>query len=584
MNKKLNKQLIKDKWYWWLAGLILVGELLFLLIMGEGIYASAHDNLELHVLDYHLLQETGAFFTHGDELPILNGISRDYFASELSLYTMLYILFPTNTAYILGYVLKTVIALFATVLLAKDIWKEKYAQYEGIVVLTGLAFGLLPLYPTFSFPFVSLPYLIWIVRKIWRKPTVGAYVLLFLYPLVSYFTFFGVFILGYFVFALLYIGIWKRKYFLRMLIGLPILTAGYVVCEYRLFKVMLFDSTETIRDTMIMATLEIGEVMITIGDVFVQGIFHADSVHTYFVLPVVILAVILTIINRIRNHTIRELWKEPLVLTVAFILVNSIIYGIYYFEPMRDFVEMILPPAKGLQFNRTVFFNPYLWYVSFFYVLKKLWDGKKYGISYGMALVAIAIVLCSTSRYNDLYMTVKYTAYEMIRQTEANNLTYGEFYSEDLFAEIQESIAYDGEKVLSYGLDPGIAAYSGFYTLDGCLSYYPLSYKEEFRSIIAPALEENESMAAYFDDWGARAYVYPASNDSLYNSLREFTVTDTVLHIDIEAVKALDGEYILSRVEISNEEELGVVLEGVYTNDTSPYTMYVYQVESEDNK
>lgn len=108
-------------WYYVVVLLFFVCEIVLFCLLGENIYVSMHDNLDLHIADYHILSETGTFFSHNVELPLLNGISRDYFASEFSAYSLLYILFPTCTAYCLGLVLKTVIALVSSVLLAKDV-------------------------------------------------------------------------------------------------------------------------------------------------------------------------------------------------------------------------------------------------------------------------------------------------------------------------------------------------------------------------------------------------------------------------------------------------------------------------------
>ncbi|MFI3213449.1 MAG: DUF6044 family protein [Eubacteriales bacterium] len=572
---------LKKKWFWVLSILFIVLEAIFLLLINEGIYCSTHDNLELHVLDYHLLKELGMFFTHGDELPILNGISRDYFFSEFSAYSMLYFLFPTSIAYILGYLLKTIIGLGAFVLLFRDILKEKYQRYEPLVVLMGMAFGLLPLYSTFAFSFVSLPYLIYLLRKICETGRRKYYVLLFLYPLVSYFTFVGIFILGYLVFVVIYTFFKKREYFVKLLISFFVLMIGYIACEYRLFNTMLFDPVATIRDTMVIASLSGGEIISTIWNEFAEGSFHADAVHDYFVFPITMIYFLYLLFTYGKKKEWNLFFKDTYVQIMGLLFLNSVIYGIYYWEPFRTLVETILPPVKGLQFNRTNFFNPFLWYVLFFILLQRIYDMEKKKLSYVLSVIAIFVVLCSNSKYNDLYWTARNYAYRLITGEESNNLTFAEFYSEDLMQIIKEDIAYDGEKAISYGLDPGIIAYSGIETLDGCLSYYPLSYKEEFRKVIAPALEENESSRVYFDDWGARAYIYPANGESIYEALKEQEITVDTLTIDMDAFQALDGIYIFSRIELANADELGIILRGVYEEESSPYTIYLYQIESE---
>ena len=51
---------------------------------------------------------------------------------------------------------------------------------------------------------------------------------------------------------------------------------------------------------------------------------------------------------------------------------------------------------------------------------------------------------------------------------------------------------------------------------------------------------------------------------------------DDRLHIDGEMCRRLGGKYLFSRIKISNEKELGFTLTGTYTQEESPYTIYVY--------
>ena len=85
-----------------------------------------------------------------------------------------------------------------------------------------------------------------------------------------------------------------------------------------------------------------------------------------------------------------------------------------------------------------------------------------------------------------------------------------------MFEEIKEEIEYDGEWSVAYGMHPAVLQYNGIATLDGYLGFYEQEYKEAFRKVIAPALESNEWSRAYFDDWGARAYVFSASGENTY--------------------------------------------------------------------
>ena len=49
--------------------------------------------------------------------------------------------------------------------------------------------------------------------------------------------------------------------------------------------------------------------------------------------------------------------------------------------------------------------------------------------------------------------------------------------------------------------------------------------------------------------------------------------------IDPEVFKEMGGEYVFSRVLVKNSEDLDLTEIGVYTDDESPYTIYVYRTE-----
>lgn len=573
----LNKKNITIPWYYLLVLFFLIGEAVLFFALGENIYVSMHDNLDLHVADYHILSETGTFFSHNVELPLLNGINRDYFASELSLYSLLYFILPTCTAYVTGLLLKTVIALISVILLAKDILKENYPKYECIVVLTALAFGMLPLYPTFSFPFVSLPFVILLLRRIYRKPQLSMYILLFLYPLLSYFTFFGIFILGYLLLAILILWIRDKKLSVPLLLGLAVLSAGFITFEYRLFGIMLFDQTPTIRETMVQGSYSAAEVLGAIWETFTIGVFHADAVHTLFVLPVCMIYLVWLNLGYIKKKAYKAMRSDLFNLTILFILFNCIIYGLYYVESLRTFIETLVPPLKGFQFTRTVFFNPFLWYFAIFILLKRLYDKNRKKTAQIIGLISIAVILFSGTKYNDLYSTGFNYAYRLLKQTPSNSLTYKEFYSEELFKDIMENIDYNGEKAVAYGMHPAVLEYNGIFTLDGCLSYYPQEYKEQFRAIIAPALGRVESFRVYYDDWGARAYLFAGVDENVYEPIRNLEISDSNLYIDGDAFRDLGGTYIFSRLAVSNGDELGLQLRGTYTHPNSPYTIYLYE-------
>lgn len=148
---------VKANWYWGIVILITAIELITFIIAGKNhTYIGVHDNLDIHIADYQILKLNNAFFSHNVTVPLLGGIDRNFLLSEFYLYAVLYMLFPNFTAYIIGYFLKIFIATFSGILLGKDVLRDNYKKYEWAIVLGSFIYGLLPLYPAFSFAFFSV--------------------------------------------------------------------------------------------------------------------------------------------------------------------------------------------------------------------------------------------------------------------------------------------------------------------------------------------------------------------------------------------------------------------------------------------
>ena len=153
-------------------------------------------------------------------------------------------------------------------------------------------------------------------------------------------------------------------------------------------------------------------------------------------------------------------------------------------------------------------------------------------------------------------------------------LTYQEFYAERLFSTAKEEIDYDGEYSIAFGMHPAVLQYNGIATLDGYSTSYSQEYKEEFRKLIAPFLAIDAGYRSYYDDWGGRAYVF--SSTAAFDATRNMRCEEAALVMDSEVFRQVGGKYVFSRVRVSNAEELGFDLIGIFTHKETPYEIYVY--------
>ncbi|MCH5261404.1 MAG: hypothetical protein J1F42_00660 [Lachnospiraceae bacterium] len=585
------KNLTRQKWFIWLTKYWFVFPITgFLLLVagvffgyGEHSYVGVHDNMDLFLAQFQMLKNTGTFFKHGVDVPFLGGVSRDNLPSELSLYSVLYMIFPTYTAYVVGILGKILLGIFSFRLLAKELYHKGYELYRPVVYMTGFAYGILWVFPAFGFAFASIPLCVYLLIKIYRREGMYWYLALFAYPLVSYFSYHGIFILGYLVIAVIWLSIRDRKPAWSLCVGLIVLSLGYVVCEYRLFGQMLFGDEVTIRSTMVNPNLSASEIFREIGTVWREGIFHADSVHGKVVLPVCIVYFLIHNGMYLWKKKWKKIFHDSYNFIMLFLLFNSVIYGLYDCGPFRTFVEKLIPQLTGWQFNRTIFFNPFLWYAALFVVLIRLYNAGVWQMWLANVIICIAVlvIILTPNRYNDLYATCYNRAYEYFHGAEVDDLDYEQFYAQELFREIKEDIDYHGEWSVAYGMHPAILEYNGIATLDGYLGFYSQQYKEDFRKVIAPALERVEATRIYYDDWGARAYLYSGTDLSIVNPTKTVYATDFDIYIDTKALRALDGEYVFSRIELGNADENMLRLQGSYTSQDGSCTVYVYRIDSE---
>ncbi len=573
------KAFIKRRWYWILTVLILLLELFVFLVAGEQhTYIGIHDNLDIHIADYKLLRDNHAFFAQRTNVPLLGGITRDFLLSEFYLYSIIHAILPTFMAYMAGYFLKILMALGGGYLLGRDILKENFDDAEWIVVLGSLIYGLLPLYPAFSFSFASMPLLVYIVRRLERNEGKRYYLYIFLYPLVSYFTFFGPFICGYIAVYFIYRSIKNKRIAWNLLSGIILLGTGYILIEYRLFRLIFMSGQPTIRDTMVFNNSDALGVLKLGFDGFINNMFHCNDLHKYVVLPIVLIALAVINYGYISSKNYNLILKDCVNLVFAFIVFNSVIYGLQECELFRETFYKLIPPLKGWQLDRTIFFNPFLWYLEVVLIAIRALKSRLKFLAPAIVGITLLVVMGTQSLYNDFYNTVYVNAFRIVKGKESETLSYGEFFSTKLFDEIKEDIDYNGEYSVAYGYHPAVLNYNGISTLDGCLSHYYQSYKEEFRKVIAPALEESEVAREYYDGWGGRAYVFSPTTESVWLPERSKNVADNRLVIDTEAFMNLGGHYVFSRVEIDNADELGLKLINSYSEESSPYTIWVYSV------
>lgn len=549
-------------------------------IQGQDSYILIHDNLDSSVPNAAVLTQTGHIFnlTGQDIVPqIMNGIPRSYIASGPNIVFLFFVLFDPFTAYLLNHILVHLIGFIGMALfIDRHLCFNRGNGHTLLKWGVALAFSVLPFYPMYGISVAGVPIIVFaFLNFLKEEDTLADYLIFLIFPFYSAFFLGGIFLIAglgiIFLIDILKHKRLKRKAFLAFA-GLCILSA---VTEYDFIRSMIFDPTfVTHRSDWNLQFINhpLNTVIDNIGLMFFHGQMHAFS-HHELILGLFFLVVL---------FFIRKNWHvgKYLLLLVAVQMIIAIIYGLYFWEGFIPLKEQF-PEFSSLNLSRFHWLSPFIWYCIFFLALLFINDYLKanYAIKKFIVITLIAAQMAVNISYNSEYGHYVSKLFTLPRFYN-DNITYRQFYSEKLFGKIKASIPLPQEdyRIVSIGIHPGIANYNGFYTLDSYQPTYPLSYKQQFRTIIAPELAKSPSYQAYFDYWGSRCYVFSSELPN-YLTTKDLNTKIQYLDLNMDALKSLGGQYILSAAEIMNYQEEGLEFSGVFDDAESAWRIYLYEVE-----
>ncbi|GIO24709.1 DUF6044 family protein [Oceanobacillus sp. J11TS1] len=562
MSFKAFSNFMHNKWIW--AGcLILLAYLSPYVIYGEDVHIRIHDNMDSNIVWYKVLAESGQIFSLKDvPLPYaIDGLPRSALPSAFDAALWLYVLFEPITAYTISQTIMRLAALFGMyLLLTRFVVKKETTPW--ITVGVSLAFAMLPYWPSGVLSIAGMPlalYVFLMIRQYRTKAPKHTWVLLCLIP------FFANFVLS-FVFFLAVIGVlwlidrirykqWNWTFFA----AIAIMTSLFLMKDYLLITSMFFDDSFTShREELELSHNTFERSYELAWENFLYGHTHDEAIQAYIIIPIILFALWLALVKK----------RQPKWLYTLFLLnlVLSFWYAFWYWEgwqPLKENISVL----NTFNFARIHFMDPPIWYIAFALALGIIWRFRKIG-----KLLVIAVIIWQCYMLFGLSEEFKYR--------EVNTPTFKEFYSKELFTSIQEYIGEDPSdyRVVSVGLHPTIAQYNGFYTLDTYNNSFPLEYKHAFREVIAGELEKSPSLQNYFDTWGGRLYMYVAEHGKNYMFTKNRNEPIQDLAIDTTALKELGGEYVLSAVPIENARDIGLSLEETFTEQDSPWEIYLYYI------
>ncbi|WP_407926441.1 DUF6044 family protein [Aquibacillus kalidii] len=555
-------RLNNEKLYLTLATILLVLFISPLFVLGEDAHIRVHDNLDSNLAWYKVLKESGETFGDiGATIPqVINGLPRDAFGTEWSGIVWLHLLFPTMTAYAVSQAITRIFAFIGMYLLLK----KHFIQAENKALIrigVALAFAFTPFWPSGMLSTLGHPLALWAFLNIRSGDyRLRNWLTLLLLPL------YASIVLGFFFFLVAISVVWlydlikKRMFNVPFLLSIAAMSAVFLLVEYRLVVSVLIEQEPMHRLEFISSRHDMWHTIKLSFKNFLVGHTHVMTVHTVVILPILILTLLLTLF--------RKKGREEKFFIFLFLLnyCLSFWYALWFnkiWAPLKDDIDLFVT----FNFARFHFLRPLVIYVSFAIACSILWKrGRKWRYIVGIALMAQLAVLIP---FNE----------EVHYGVHHETPSFREFFAEKQFEEIKDYIdrPQDSYRVASIGLHPSIAQYNGFYTLDTYNNIYPLSYKYQFREIIAPELEKNSSLKRYYDEWGSRCYIFVDELGKHYTFRKDSKKQINNLELNTQAFSDMGGEYILSSVPILNADQNNLTLLKEFNHSESAWKIYLYQ-------
>ncbi|MEZ9145866.1 DUF6044 family protein [Vibrio sp. 10N.286.52.C3] len=535
--------------------LLIVSVALSPIIFRGDYYIEIFDNLDSSIAWLASMNYNGAFFEPSSSLPFLNGISRNYLPSEFQINNLLFAFFEPLLAYQIAWILKVIVGFYSFLYLMKVIDIKKSTP----MIVVALLFSILPGYPNLYLAQASLPLISGLFIRYIIRGDIKYLIFVAIYPILSELARYGIFIVAYILVFILICCFLKREFILRGLCACIVLIFSFCITEYHYVYSYILSDAESIRSTMVIPS---GSVLQSFYEAFFFGQIHAQSIHfvTLTTIPVYIYFL-----------ATKKLEINSIVLTVfALIILNCVIYALFDYLVLRDFIYSKISFLKGWNYSRFVWFNPLLWSILFLLIFNEIRNKLPKHVAPFIVIMNVAVVIIYPTYNNDFSRTMKCSIFG------CNELTYNEFISEDTFNKVKEKISYNQENSVAFGFHPAVLVFNKFKTLDMYHSAYGLEEKLNFRKLIAPTLESNQKWKNYYDNWGGRAYIFPLSNVKCYTPLVKEVKKNwpCELNIDINHAREMKLRYIISSYSLNNTN---LSLSGSVQGDI--YDIYVYTIK-----
>lgn len=552
----INSLLKKDIFWFSICFIFIVLYFLPYIILGQDSHLLIHDNLDSAVAFVKILLNHGDLFFLPSEKTdqIFNGIRLTSISGNFDISLIWFKLLGVFWGYVFNKFLMAIVGFLGMYLLLKN---HFLSSEDNSIIQFGIAliFALLPFW-SFTMSVAGLPLLLYSFLNL-RKKAHNYYnwVIIILFPFYSSLVLSGIFFMTVIIVLIIYDLIKYQTLNSIFIYGIALLGTMYIVSHFNLFYSFLHNSGYVSHRVEFDAQgSSIKGSIYQMIIVFFQGQFHAPSLHTFALIP--IFTACLLMIKSVKAD-------YSFLYILFFIFITSVFYGFLEWEsiaPIKKQLMSLIP----IQLQRFHWLHPMFWYILLGISLAMI---KKY-FRFGPQIVYFFLF------FQFIYVI---SCHELIQNK--GYPTFRQFYAEEQFSDVKSFIGKPQQsyRVISVGIHPSIAQFNGFYTLDGYISDYPLSYKHKFRTIIENELSKDSNLKEYFDTWGSRCYAFSSElgRDFVTSNPKKINRLD----YNFKVLKEMGCEYIISKVEINTEINSRLNLLKIFNNKNSYWTIYLYNVQ-----
>lgn len=601
----INKFLTKDS-VWITLSIVLIAWYLSPLF-GEHLYVPIFDNLDSNVVWNKILAHSGMIFADNNAIipNMMSGLPRSSWGSEFKILLWLYYFFDAKTAFVINEVAIHLIAFFSMFVFLKRYVVKPNSYYGSVPIYAGsIYFALIPYWSGAGASIALLPIVTYSLLNIKNKvSTKFDWVLLIILPMYADLIFLYMFYIVYAGVYMLYDMLKNRKLNLPLFSALLLMSAAFLLSEYRVVYSIFLDSGfvshRTEFDIFFNQSLWDCYKMMVIGLVW-GHIPHAMTLQEAYLLPIVLFAMLLTYFSKRLNILesmfiwlifiltfIADIWNKVFInrYTIPLLLILSIwIYfkrekyrqislmmiltiSILFISVVSSYdglawITNILPILRELNILRFMFVLPFVFVVMLVFALLIIYRKLRFGSIF----VFVFILFQSAYGYEHSFYQVK---------PKKDYASFEQYYAPNIFDKLKKDL---GEKVkisrfVGYGLEPAVMLYNGLHTVDGYSTNYPLEYKYKFKKIFS---KYNYADAKTFDGWASKLYIMTVHTKFKYY-IKNLSLK--TVRFSTDALCELGTDYIISPYMFPKNAKKGVKLLHTYIGKSDSWDIYLYSLD-----